>query len=333
MIVKAYGTRGSVPVSGRDKSIYGGNTTCWAIKSDRVSPDTEIIIDAGSGLIPLTEKIDFKLIKKLTILFTHYHQDHIIGLGLCPLMYFNNVKKQIFGPKDQESGSMEAIKYCFKKPFFPVTDEQIKSSFVNLMGNGIASNYILCFYEDLCTSIKLSEFEEIISKKHAQVSIKTENDTLMINVDRILFVKNINVTHPDQCLSYRFEEYDYDASGKSMLRSCFVLLTDCESQHVFPGIYKQHINNANLIAVDCQYSNDDYNKFAGFGHGSPHWIAEIASKCSGTNNIGITHHDPHSTDNKINNIVSECKYKATSKGVDLKVTNIFVVKDYDEFPL
>lgn len=157
MIVKSYGTRGSVPVSGKNKSKYGGNTTCWRVRSQRVAPDTEIIVDGGSGLIPLTEDLNVGALRKVTLLFTHYHLDHINGLGLCSLMYIKKIRKQVFGPVDQGKGPMEALHYAFQKPYFPVTDERIKSSFTNLMENGIASNHVLCFTGDLCTSLPLSD--------------------------------------------------------------------------------------------------------------------------------------------------------------------------------
>jgi len=44
MIVKVYGTRGLVPVSGKDKSIYRGNTICYKVNSNRMP----LIIDVGS---------------------------------------------------------------------------------------------------------------------------------------------------------------------------------------------------------------------------------------------------------------------------------------------
>lgn len=241
MIVKAMGTRGSVPVSGPTKRKYGGNTTCWRIRSTRVSSDHEIIIDAGTGLIPLTEELSLKDLKSLTIFFTHYHADHLNGMGLCPIMYIKSITKQVFGPLDNGKGALDAVKYTFQKPYFPVTDEQIKSSFASLMNNGIASNHILAFYQDLNTSITLSEYEDTIAKEK-QIEFTKDGQKIKVNLTDVLICRNMEVQHPDKCVAYRFEEYGKNPINKKVeLTSCFVLITDCESHVAIPSFYKTFI--------------------------------------------------------------------------------------------
>jgi len=235
------GTRGSVPVSGPTKRKYGGNTTCWRIRSTRVSSDHEIIIDAGTGLIPLTEELSLKDLKSLTIFFTHYHADHLNGMGLCPIMYIKSITKQVFGPLDNGKGALDAVKYTFQKPYFPVTDEQIKSSFASLMNNGIASNHILAFYQDLNTSITLSEYEDTIAKEK-QIEFTKDGQKIKVNLTDVLICRNMEVQHPDKCVAYRFEEYGKNPINKKVeLTSCFVLITDCESHVAIPSFYKTFI--------------------------------------------------------------------------------------------
>jgi len=47
MIIRCWGARGSIPVSGAEYLRYGGDTTCLEI---RTSEDEIIIIDAGTGI-------------------------------------------------------------------------------------------------------------------------------------------------------------------------------------------------------------------------------------------------------------------------------------------
>ena len=47
MRIKCWGSRGSVPVSGREYLKYGGDTTCLEIRSNK---DDLIIVDAGTGI-------------------------------------------------------------------------------------------------------------------------------------------------------------------------------------------------------------------------------------------------------------------------------------------
>jgi len=48
-----WGVRGSHPVPGKDTIYFGGNTTCVEIIAGR----RRIIIDAGTGIIPLGQHI------------------------------------------------------------------------------------------------------------------------------------------------------------------------------------------------------------------------------------------------------------------------------------
>ncbi|MBW1913264.1 MAG: MBL fold metallo-hydrolase, partial [Deltaproteobacteria bacterium] len=54
MRIKFWGTRGSIPVPGKDTTIYGGNTTCVEVT---LQSGRTVIIDAGTGIRPLGEKL------------------------------------------------------------------------------------------------------------------------------------------------------------------------------------------------------------------------------------------------------------------------------------
>ena len=54
MIIKCWGARGSIPVSGKEYLKYGGSTTCIEV---RTKDDEIIIIDAGSGIRKLGNKL------------------------------------------------------------------------------------------------------------------------------------------------------------------------------------------------------------------------------------------------------------------------------------
>ena len=47
MLIRCYGARGGIAVSGREYLKYGGDTTCIEIRSE---DDKIIIVDAGSGI-------------------------------------------------------------------------------------------------------------------------------------------------------------------------------------------------------------------------------------------------------------------------------------------
>jgi phosphoribosyl 1,2-cyclic phosphodiesterase len=80
MELRFWGVRGSFPVSGKDKTRFGGHTPCAGISS---SDGRLIIIDAGTGIRDLGKEIMRSAAGKpveLHLLLTHFHLDHIMGL-------------------------------------------------------------------------------------------------------------------------------------------------------------------------------------------------------------------------------------------------------------
>ncbi|MEO0189955.1 MAG: MBL fold metallo-hydrolase, partial [candidate division WOR-3 bacterium] len=115
MFLKFYGTRGSIPVSGSSTIEYGGNTTCLYIETKSGEP---IIIDAGSGIRELGIYLMQNKKTTLSLIFTHYHWDHIQGFPFFAPVYSKNTSVNIYGP-DNEVGVKKALSYQMRIPFFP----------------------------------------------------------------------------------------------------------------------------------------------------------------------------------------------------------------------
>ena len=79
-----HGVRGSMPATGKKFSKYGGNTTCFEIET----PESRIFIDAGTGFSSAKIEEDKK---KVYLLFTHLHHDHLQGLLFNPQLF---IRKQ-----------------------------------------------------------------------------------------------------------------------------------------------------------------------------------------------------------------------------------------------
>ena len=73
--VTFWGVRGSIPTPQVSHLGYGGNTTCIELNAPGHPP---LIIDAGTGIRLLGQQMAPG--SKPTILFTHFHWDHIQGL-------------------------------------------------------------------------------------------------------------------------------------------------------------------------------------------------------------------------------------------------------------
>src|SRR6516165_87474 len=78
MLVRFWGTRGSIATPGGTTLRYGGNTSCVEALSDS---GTTLIIDAGTGAHALGKALmEQGRAARGYILFTHTHWDHIQGL-------------------------------------------------------------------------------------------------------------------------------------------------------------------------------------------------------------------------------------------------------------
>ncbi len=115
--VRFWGTRGSVPVSGRQFQRYGGNTACIEM---RCGPHT-LIFDAGSGFRPAGVSLVENGVDDFDVFFTHCHYDHILGFPFFAPLYKPNV--QITAWSGHLAGIMttrEMLKGFMRPPWFPV---------------------------------------------------------------------------------------------------------------------------------------------------------------------------------------------------------------------
>lgn len=85
MNIKVWGSRGSIPVSGKEYLKYGGDTTCVEI---RTKSGDIIIVDAGTGIRRLGNKLDEEKSFDLHFIFTHAHWDHLMGFPFFKPLYF-----------------------------------------------------------------------------------------------------------------------------------------------------------------------------------------------------------------------------------------------------
>lgn len=106
------GCRGSFPVSGLRFSEYGGETSCYVLKKD----DYAVVIDCGTGLKNATELL--KDCKKVDILLTHVHYDHILGLLMATLP--KEAQTRILGYFSAWSKSKNTLSNFMEHPYWPI---------------------------------------------------------------------------------------------------------------------------------------------------------------------------------------------------------------------
>ena len=125
MNIKLWGVRGSIPTSDPETRHYGGNTSCVQVTCG----DWLLILDAGSGMQRLNAGIELKS-KRVDILLTHLHFDHIQGLGFFKALFNPEMEVHIWGPASIAQTLRARLVRYFSPPLFPVLFRDIPCTMV-----------------------------------------------------------------------------------------------------------------------------------------------------------------------------------------------------------
>ncbi len=283
MLVKFWGTRGSIPMSipssevrqkfrrvlegaaGLDltsdividqylerlpvdlQQSIGGNTTCLEIRSG----DQLLILDAGSGLrvfgIELMKQGFVQGHQKADILITHTHWDHILGFPF------------------------------FQPAFIPSNHFTFHSPFSDLEERLNQQQHPHFFPVPLSYMNATLEFNHI-----------NENEWHQVGNFRIY---PLRLSHPGVTYGYRIEDGD----------SCLVMASDSEYQKVKPEDTEHYIKffrDADLLIFDAQYSLTEVQDKLDWGHSTAVIGAEFAHRAQ-VKRLALFHHDPTSSDEAV----------------------------------
>lgn len=123
MKVKLWGTRGSLASPGPETTKYGGNTSCVEIQG---RDDTVLVLDAGTGIRRLGASLP-RSIKRVNILLTHLHLDHLQGIGFFGPLRRQGAEVHIWGPASTTLSLRERLARYLSPPLFPVYIRDLQS--------------------------------------------------------------------------------------------------------------------------------------------------------------------------------------------------------------
>jgi phosphoribosyl 1,2-cyclic phosphodiesterase len=114
--VVLWGTRGSLPTPGPETVRYGGNTACVEV---RVRDDHIVVFDAGTGIRRLGATLGPE-VRRVDVLLTHLHMDHIVGLGFFDALHRQDLDVHIWGPASATLDLGARLTRYLSAPLFPV---------------------------------------------------------------------------------------------------------------------------------------------------------------------------------------------------------------------
>jgi phosphoribosyl 1,2-cyclic phosphodiesterase len=125
MYVKFWGTRGSIASPGPDTIKFGGNTACLEVVSNT---GNRVVIDAGTGIRALgDELVRTGLPVHLTLLITHAHWDHILGMAFFKPVYLESTVINIDGCPKAFWGLANIFDNRKGDGYFPVAFDELKA--------------------------------------------------------------------------------------------------------------------------------------------------------------------------------------------------------------
>ena len=279
--VKFRGVRGSFPVANKKFMQYGGNTSCVEINAG----GHLIILDAGTGIVSAGDELMEKYISsainqqdripiKSTILLSHIHQDHLLGLTFFKPMHLASTELEIFGAGNDVSDlSNNLSRLVFGKTFpLDLGDIACKLDIHNL--------------SDECgILLKTGEKPQIITDPKFVPSIEDV---------WITFYKSY--VHPQDGVMI----YKITYGGKSV-----VYATDKECYFGGDKKFVQFAKNCDLLIHDTQYTSEDYlnpsSPKQGYGHSTYDMAIEVM-KQTNAKTLACFHYDPGYDDEKLNRI-------------------------------
>ncbi len=258
------GMRGSQPATGGAFEEFGGDTTSLLLVGSR---GERLVLDAGTGMRAVAEQLARTGSGKVTVLFSHYHLDHMTGLTMNPLFYQPDWSFYFVGPTFADGGVRDAVTRVLAPPYWPVSWEQMNAHF---------------------------EFAGL-APAHAVLPTPDGPRPVLI-LRQNLHVRGCPVPHPGGCLAYRVDDTACEAS--------LVFATDLEWRKRTDADEKAFLTMcrepkpADLLVIDAHFAEAEKDAFAGWGHTSWEDCLAIA-RSAGIEHVLLGHHAPEADDNAL----------------------------------
>jgi phosphoribosyl 1,2-cyclic phosphodiesterase len=270
MKVKFWGVRGSIASPGPATVRYGGNTTCIEIRTD----DNELIIlDAGTGLFPLSQTLLAEMPLKANIFLSHSHWDHIQGLPFFIPNFIPGNVLRLHGAYDPVSGKgvEQVMGVQLQYSYFPVLEAELRGA---------------------------TEYITLTPNQSIQVGSATVTPYLL--------------NHPVINFGYRIESHGKSVFFTGDHEPPYNIYDPTDADYAEYQSFVDEKNEAILEAMrgvdvliaDSSYTAQEYPAKQGWGHGTFATSIQAAQQ-AGARVLYCTHHEPTRGDDALEQVFAQ----------------------------
>lgn len=287
LFLKFWGVRGSYPTTQRQRLGVGGNTASVEIGT----PFVRLLLDAGTGIIPLGQARVRNASLPYILLLSHWHHDHLQGLPFFAPLFQATTKLTLAAPAQDENDLTEKLRAVMSPPQFPI-----------------------CWNETPAAKTLLALPINTTFFANPDGSLETTPRQNAVTI-RIIHSN----AHPSGVTLYRIEFQDI----------AIVYATDVEGVEPDAGEITKFARGAEVLILDAQYQRAHYFgeppfSFAtrGYGHSTPEMAADIA-RAARAKQLILFHHDPSYDDDTIARMQSQTRARfphvmAAREGMSLR---------------
>lgn len=263
------GMRGSRPAIGSGFDEFGGDTTSLLLVGSR---GERLVLDAGTGMRAVAEQLAQTEPSKVTVLFSHYHLDHLAGLMMNPLFHKPDWSFNLIGPTFTDGGVRDAVTRLLAPPYWPVSWDQMKAHF---------------------------KFVECPSDCQRRTLILRQN----------LQVRLCPIPHPGGCMACRIDDL---GGGQSIVFATDLEWRKRTSadETAFLAMCREP-RSADTLIIDAHFAQADQAAFAGWGHTCWEDCLEIAES-TGIKQVLLGHHAPDADDRTLRAREQQVKQRSPS---------------------
>jgi phosphoribosyl 1,2-cyclic phosphodiesterase len=264
MKIRFWGVRGSIASPGPKTVRYGGNTTCIEIRTD----DNElIIIDAGTGIFPLSQTLLTEMPLTANVLISHSHWDHIQGLPFFIPSFIPGNLLRLHGAFDPVSGKgvEQVMSVQLQYSYFPVREAEMKAriEYVTLapeqsvqIGSATVTPYLM--------NHPVIDFGYRIEANGKSVFFTGDHEP------------PLNIYAPEDEGYAEYQTF-VDEKADSIRRA---------------------MQGVDVLIADCSYTEQEYPAKKGWGHGTFNSSIQYAND-AGAKVLFCTHHEPTRSDDAL----------------------------------